>query len=70
MICKKKKKLSLVTGIDGNFRLSGDCFCSTLADPRYCVNSPPCDQKIPSAPVTGERFLYSSAFACKMYRTV
>ena len=42
---------------DGNFRLSGDCFCSTSAEPRCCVNSPLRDRKIPSAPVTGERFL-------------
>ena len=48
MICKKKK-LSLVTGTDGMFRFSNDCFC---------VNSHPQEQKIPSAPVTGERFLY------------
>ena len=27
----KKKKLSLVNGPDGNFRFSGDCFCSTSA---------------------------------------
>ena len=33
MICKKKK-LSLVTGTDGNFQLSGDCFCSTAAEPQ------------------------------------
>ena len=50
MICKKKK-LSLVTGMDGNFRLT--------AEPRYCVNIPPGDWKIPSVPVTNERFLYS-----------
>ena len=36
----KTKKLSLVTGTDGNFRLLSDCFWSTLAEPRYCVNSP------------------------------
>ena len=48
MICKKKK-LSLITGIDRNFRLS--------AEPRYCVNSHPRDRKIPSEPVTSERFL-------------
>ena len=48
MICKKKK-LAQVAGTDGNFRLSGDCFCSTSAQPRYCVNSPP-----------QERLLYSS----------
>ena len=57
MICKKKK-LSLVTGTDGIFRLSGDCFCSTSAEPRYCVNSLPRDRKIPSALVSSERFLY------------
>ena len=59
IICKKKK-LSLVTGTDGNFRLSGDWICSTSAEPWYCVNSPSQDQKIPSALVTGERFLYHS----------
>ena len=32
MMCKKRK-LSLVTGVDGNFRLSGDCFSSTEALP-------------------------------------
>ena len=37
MICKKKK-LPLVNGADGNFRLS---------EPRYCVNSPPRGQKRP-----------------------
>ena len=37
MICKKKK-LSPITGADGNFRLS--------AEPQYCVNSPPRDRKI------------------------
>ena len=31
IICKKKK-LSLVTDMDGNFRLSSDCFCSTSAE--------------------------------------
>ena len=46
MICKKKN-LSLVTGTDGNFRLSGDCFCSTTTEHRYCVNSPPRDRKNP-----------------------
>ena len=45
MICKKKK-LSLATGTEGNFRLSGDCFCIS-AEPWYCVNSP---IEIPSAP--------------------
>ena len=60
MTCKKKK-LSLVTGADGIFRLSGDCFCSTSAEPRYCVKQSPLDLKIPSAPVTGERFLQSTS---------
>ena len=43
LICKKKK-LSLVTSTDGTFRLSGDCFCRTSAEPRYI---PPRDQKTP-----------------------
>ena len=34
MICKKKK-LSLV---DGNFRISDDCFYSTSAEPQYYIN--------------------------------
>ena len=59
----KKKKLSLVTGMDGNLWLSSDCFCSTSAEPGYCVNSPPRDWKIPSAPVTGERLLYSQVLS-------
>ena len=53
MICKKKK-LSLVTGTAGNFRLPGDCFRSTSAELRYYVNSLPLGGKIPSAPVTGD----------------
>ena len=55
-----EKKLSLVAGTDGNFRLSGDCVCSTLAQSRYCVNSSPRDQKIPSALATGDSYILTS----------
>ena len=41
------KKLSLVTGTDGLFRISGDCFCSISAEPRYLVNSHPRDLEYP-----------------------
>ena len=36
----KEKKLSLVTGADGNLWLSAACYSSS-AEPCYCVNSPP-----------------------------
>ena len=39
MICKNEK-LPLVTEGDEKFRLPGDCYCSVLADPYYCSNSP------------------------------
>ena len=54
----QEKKLSLVSGTNRNFQLEADYFCSTSAEPWYCVNSPPQDWKIPSALVTSERFLY------------
>ena len=42
----KKKKIPLVTGVNGNFRFSGDC-----------VNSPLKAGKFLSAPVTREIFI-------------
>ena len=33
--------------MDGNFRHLGDCFCSTSAEPLYCVNNPTQDEESP-----------------------
>ena len=43
----QEKETITSNGIDGNIRLSGDCFCSTSAEPLYCIKSPPLDWKFP-----------------------
>ena len=53
----KQEKGTITSNQYGWFPALGTCFCNTSAEPRYCVNSPPQDWKIPSTPVTGERFL-------------